>query len=799
MDRAQEAIERARASEQTLFTLRQELESLEASTRGPSLAGAVGGTTTAARAPVDNEPLSILGTSIDDLSRLHEQHASTMRHYGMALSSQPAQQAGPSSSSFSSSQVPPPWPSAEPTIRRDTAAALASRDVERATHMASAAAARDRLMTGSAPSLGALGARPAFDRPLGASSDGPAATIPMQRPPHELREQAARVSARASAATEARYAQQAATARARVEAAAARQAQRNAYLLERDGAAADRALERLGVAAEAARQHQQPLPARPSSARASTSSSGGGAGGAGGGRLGVGGSGSGSGGLGSSGSGGLGGSSSARPVHSIRYPSERPRSAPKERARVTVPVPFSFEHRPKKETASERRLAEELEMKRQAMEVAAKESMRARDLPPSTAPGLYSEMVAEAEAASRERRQVRRTVPVPFSFSHRRTKEPRRSDLQAGEWQGMEDEYADENASAQGGGMGSGGGGSAHWYEKGQPVGARKSFRARDVPRSMSEPRWEIMRVQEAERRERVAQKALESAAKSKLPPRMQQHKENERARKAAEAERIQRELDAELTLRPAITPEVPDFDRLHLAFEKTLARKRNQYQPTAPQPFRMESEPYRMMQREVQQVRDEMIQRDIRRDELVMPERRWPYLSTQAPIGRKNVPDFKKEHQQWTEKAPNAGTTEKLEAHKRKIEEDNRRAAKERAKQAEEQRQRQQAQKQITKKVASRLVQVTGTTAKDVKAAAEEDAKRRKEELKQAWKDRKKQMADQMAEMHVRLDARPFLFEQASIDVAVERAKAEAHDKFDATLRKHGVGTQALADRLDP
>ena len=129
MDRAQEAIERARASEQTLFTLRQELESLEASTRGPSLAGAVGGTTTAARAPVDNEPLSILGTSIDDLSRLHEQHASTMRHYGMALSSQPAQQAGPSSSSFSSSQVPPPWPSAEPTIRRDTAAALASRDV----------------------------------------------------------------------------------------------------------------------------------------------------------------------------------------------------------------------------------------------------------------------------------------------------------------------------------------------------------------------------------------------------------------------------------------------------------------------------------------------------------------------------------------------------------------------------------------------------------------------------------------------------------------------------------------------
>ena len=74
----------------------------------------------------------------------------------------------------------------------------------------------------------------------------------------------------------------------------------------------------------------------------------------------------------------------------------------------------------------------------------------------------------------------------------------------------------------------------------------------------------------------------------------------------------------------------------------------------------------------------------------------------------------------------------------------------------------------------------VTGTTAKDVKAAAAEEAKRRKEELKQAWKERKKQM-DEQVEMHARLDARPFLFEQASIDVAVERAKAAAHDRRDA------------------
>ena len=178
--------------------------------------------------------------------------------------------------------------------------------------------------------------------------------------------------------------------------------------------------------------------------------------------------------------------------------------------------------------------------------------------------------------------------------------------------------------------------------------------------------------MQEAERRERVAQKALESAARSKLPPRMQQHKESQRAKRAAEAERIQTEIDAELTLQPRITQEIPDFDRLHANFERELARKRNTFRGTTPRPFRMESEPYRMMQRETKQVKDEMIQRDIRRDELVMPERRWPYLSTQAPVGRKEIPDFNTEHKVWRAKTHMKETTEKLEAHKEKIRQGN-------------------------------------------------------------------------------------------------------------------------------
>lgn len=70
--------------------------------------------------------------------------------------------------------------------------------------------------------------------------------------------------------------------------------------------------------------------------------------------------------------------------------------------------------------------------------------------------------------------------------------------------------------------------------------------------------------MRDATRRERVALEAMRSAAKSRLPPRMQLHKENERARKAAEAERIQAELDVELTLKPRITESEPPPPSTH-------------------------------------------------------------------------------------------------------------------------------------------------------------------------------------------------------------------------------------------
>jgi hypothetical protein len=96
----------------------------------------------------------------------------------------------------------------------------------------------------------------------------------------------------------------------------------------------------------------------------------------------------------------------------------RPASAPKERPRITVPTPFSFEHRPKHDAAALRKMRNELAEERKALEEARKEN-KARPVPATNEPGLYMKQMQMLEEKSRERRQVRRTVPQPFSFQSR--------------------------------------------------------------------------------------------------------------------------------------------------------------------------------------------------------------------------------------------------------------------------------------------------------------------------------------------------------------------------------------------
>ena len=574
--------DRARATEKALEALRAEF--VELNTGG--LRAAAPGMSAEA----------VLGTSVDDLARMHEGHASNMRELGQALRS--SADGMPSSAYpscyYSTSSAMQPQPSAEPDLE------LTGRRFGGACHSGLSDAvgvstrrdfSRSLLPTDAQgqPAVSASASRPDFSRPLlpdsardttSAAGGRPTTTpsssleaMPMQRSALQRREAANAAMTRAEGVTANRFAREAALRReaaARVDAARERALQRSSYVINRS--ASDFGEDRRPASARSDRDGgtsasyggggsaRPAASARCASASAATARSSEGA-------------------LQAAAQQRLAASVAAVP---IRMP--RPRSAPKERPRITVPTPFSFEHRPKIDHAAQRRMLAEVEQDKALLEEARKENMsvKARSPPPTNAPGLYTQKVLEMEQRSKERRTVRRTVPQPFSFANRGTRSLRASSTAAEFEAGAAasgppaDEYALAAAESYSG-------------EEGD-VGGRPSFKAREVPRSMSEPRWEMMRVREAERREKVAQDALRLAQKSRLPPRMQQHKETARARKAAEAERIQAEMDADLTLKPRITEGVPDFDHLHMTFEKEQSRKRQEYRPTVPTPFRMES-----------------------------------------------------------------------------------------------------------------------------------------------------------------------------------------------------------------
>ena len=654
------ALDRVRTTESALAKLRAELDDLERES-GPQLLGY-------------EDPSARLGPAVEDLARMHEEHAATVRQFGRVLGTgdeaPPWPPSGYAYAAASSSRAPPaPQYSAEP----DLGLSIGGRGVGIGGGSAGSTVGQ------SAPSLPP---RPSFARPLledalgghtvppqqpattqyyshsaadeaipaaAASSSGarpprpPSTsasldTMPMNRPQHARAQVAQAQAARAEAVAATRYAREAAARReaaeqatARVMEAQQRQQRRSGYLTARS---ADEESNPLGEwrghggsasarASTSATSAQAATAAPPSQPQQRLAES----------------------------------ASAPLPVRPLPV---RPASAPRERPRITVPTPFSFEHRPKRDHAALRKMQQELAEERLAIEDGKKEN-KARPVPATNEPGLYMAQVEKMKEKSQERRAVRRTVPQPFSFQSR-------SERKAAAVSGMAS--ADDDAF---GGTPYGGAGVSP-YGDGRPYGdvpgmpddvaGRQSFRARDVPRSMSEPRWEMMRIREAERKEKCAQEALRLAAKSKLPPRMQQHKETERARRAAEAERIQAELDAELTLQPRITDEPQEgydayFKRLHLEDERRQARKRSSYQPTVPAPFRMDMAPIKERRDEKRKMKRYMEQQDMRRDALMMPEQRWPYLATQAPVGRTNPPDFAREHKQ----APVSETTELFKA----------------------------------------------------------------------------------------------------------------------------------------
>ena len=465
---------------------------------------------------------------------------------------------------------------------------------------------------------------------------------------------------------------------------------------------------------------------------------------------------------------GLAGSSSADHLDALRLEAERdrraeyapapaaagsrrarPRSAPPQRPRgITVPRPFSFDARPERKSSSMRRLEAEL-AEREAQLREDKAAMKHVPLPPSTKEARYEAIRDEAAAKQRARLEGRKEelkqLAKPFSFSERQPK-------------------------------------VKPTVEEPKP----KQFRAKKVPRAVFEPKWEMMQHEEAGRQERISLEAQRLSQLSHLPPQMEESKSKNKSRRETEMARIKAEADKDMTFRPKVAATLPDFDALQRRFKRSLdeaASARRQRQ-TDIEPFHLHTD---QLRGNLHPAPDQlaMVRRDMERDELVLPEQRWPFVSTRAKAsGRNEKPDFDK---LWASaNCPSYRTTTSAELRKACVEEDRLKLELKKQRAEQEEAKRLEAIKTISTQVAKQL----GGGSKAVRVAQQREQRlRRREEFKQDAKEKQEQADARLAAIKEKVASRPFLFQSVSADVQAARAKQEAQDKFEQRIRGEGLG----------
>jgi hypothetical protein len=299
--------------------------------------------------------------------------------------------------------------------------------------------------------------------------------------------------------------------------------------------------------------------------------------------------------------------------------------------------------------------------------------------------------------------------------------------------------------------------------------------RAKPVPADVRLPKWEAMQLEEAGRSERVHAEAQKLAARSRLPPRMQQEADSRtrEMRKQADLERVRAEAHKDETFTPLVRP-LPS----HSHPFKPAPRPFN---PPPPRPFDLLTDAIKDPEGKgtiPSNSEKERVLRDMARDELVLPERRWPYVSTRAPVRSTPPPPV--------QPVPPPPTTTSAELRKAALEMEKlkRQIEQERKRQGEERRLQDVAA--ASKKVAQAL---------DLPSAREKERRERREQAERARLFRKELEEKDAAhratldEMYARVAQRPFLFQQQGIDQRVYEETQAAYEKFESALKRQGLG----------
>lgn len=314
-----------------------------------------------------------------------------------------------------------------------------------------------------------------------------------------------------------------------------------------------------------------------------------------------------------------------------------------------------------------------------------------------------------------------------------------------------------------------------------EAASAAAAFRMRPIPAEVRMPMWEHMQLEEAGRAERISREAARLARRSKLPPRMQEEAESRsRERRAREErERIKADAEKDLTFTPMIRP-LPASTSKPAGF-----RPKPPKPPPPPQPFELLTDAIKDPGGKgtlPAPAEKERVLRDMARDELVLPERRWPYLSTRAPVQPKAPPP--------AVAVPPPPTTTSTELRRAALEMDKLKRQIEEERTAQAEARRREEAKEATKKVAGAL-DLPSARDKARREREEAAARRRAFQREQAEKDAAHRTA--LGDMYARVAQRPFLFQQQGIDAKVFEETQAAYDKFESALKKQG-----LSDLLD-
>ena len=115
----------------------------------------------------------------------------------------------------------------------------------------------------------------------------------------------------------------------------------------------------------------------------------------------------------------------------------------------------------------------------------------------------------------------------------------------------------------------------------------QKPFKTNPVPWFCSVELYNEKRDKEEHiRREKISKRAQENLALSKLPPRMEKHKQERKHQELLGGPSGYRDWNNECTFQPGLAKPVPDFERLQENFEAMLGKSKASRKPTKPAPF---------------------------------------------------------------------------------------------------------------------------------------------------------------------------------------------------------------------